>query len=344
VDRLRLGIAGFGKLARQYYCPALRDLRGVDQVLVADPLEASRIAARRALPGASVFADPAELLAHQPHGLIVATPPSSHLSLWRAAMQAGVPVLMEKPFVLRGQLAEAMGTPRERDLLMIDFNRRFWQPYRRMAALARSGAIGEIVDADLSLQVDVTPWCTVTSHRLEPDEGGVLFDLGSQMMDLAGWLLGRRPLAVRAAVESRRWTGDDVHIELAFPGGAVARCHVGYGASTGERVCLEGRDGRLRMADPNKAVHLERRRRPWAAAADVALLAWRGVLRSRSMSRRSIALAIGAFVEGIRRSTPFSPGFAEAAASSRLLDAAARSAELGTTVELPLERESVGHG
>ena len=57
-------------------------------------------------------------------------------------MQAGVPVLMEKPFVLMGQLAEATGTPREQSLLMIDFNRRFWRPYQRIAEMVRNGALG----------------------------------------------------------------------------------------------------------------------------------------------------------------------------------------------------------
>src|SRR3954468_2113775 len=143
----RLGLAGFGRLARQYYCPALRGLEGVGQVLVADPLEASRDAARREVPaarvfsdaaplvgpGARVFSDAADRLAQKPDALIVATPPSTHLALWSAAVRAGVPVLMEKPFVLLGELAKATGTAREQSLLMIDFNRRFWRPYQRVA-------------------------------------------------------------------------------------------------------------------------------------------------------------------------------------------------------------------
>ena len=342
---VRLGIAGFGRLARQYYGPALRTLGGI-QVLVADPLEASRQAARRALPRASVFADPAELLAQQPDGVIIATPPSSHLALWRAATRAGIPTLMEKPFVLRGELAEASGTPREQRLLMIDFNRRFWGPYRRIADLVRSGAVGPVVGAELTLEVDVRPWCTVTGHRLDPAEGGALYDLGSQMVDLACWLLDREPAAVQAVAESRRWPADQVQIDLIFPGQVVARCRVGYGERTGERLQVEGQRGRIRMADPNMGLHLERgRAASWLAPlSDLALLGWRGVFRSRSMSRRSITLAIAAFVDGIRRAEAFSPGFGDAARSARLLDAAVRSMELGKAVELATDGERVAHG
>ena len=342
----RLGIVGFGRLARQYYRPALRGLPDMDRLLVADTMEASRDAARRDLPGAWVFADPAELLAQRPDGVIIATPPSSHLPLWRAASRAGIPVLMEKPFVLRGELPAATGTPREQSLLMIDFNRRFWGPYRRIAELVRSGAIGEVTGAELVLEVNVRPWSAVTSHRLDPAEGGALFDLGSQMVDLATWLLGREPSAVKAVAQCRRGSCDAMGIDLTFPGDVVARCIVGYGDRTTERLCIEGRHGRIRMADPNMGVHLERggRTSPWAALSDLALLGCRGALRSRSMSRRSIALAMAAFVEGVRRSVPFSPGFAEASRSTRLLEAAARSLEAGTSVD-PMSLESpVAHG
>jgi predicted dehydrogenase len=338
---LRLGLVGFGRLARMYYVPALRMQRDVGELLVADPLEASREAARRALPAARIFAEPGALLAEKPDGIVVASPPSTHLALWLAAARQAVPVLMEKPFVLDGELAGAAATPAEQALLMIDFNRRFWPLYQQAAARVRNGAIGDVLAAEFTLRVDVRPWCTVTAHRLDPEEGGVLFDLGSQMVDLAVWVMGREPSAVRASVG----LPDDVKIELHFPGGAVARCTVAYGGRTGERLLIEGRLGRLWLPDPNMRLHLERgaaaARRP--TLLDLAAFGWRGVFRRRSMSRRSIALAIAAFVDGIRRSAPFSPGFAEAARSARLLEAAARSLELGTAVDLPPETSPV-HG
>jgi predicted dehydrogenase len=198
-----------------------------------------------------------------------------------------------------------------------------------------------VVRAEFALEVDVRPWCAVTSHRLDPVEGGALWDLGSQVVDLATWLLALEPVEVRAVGQSRRRPGDSVRIDLVYQGGAVARCQVGYGAPTGERVCIEGEHGRIRMADPNKRVHVERgRTAPWSAVGDLATLGWRGVFRSRSMSRRSIELAIGAFVQAITRSAPFSPGFAEASQSTRLLEAAARSMELGTAVD----PRSLGYG
>jgi len=343
--RIRLGLIGFGRLPRLYYAPALRSRSDLGELLVADPLESSRDAARTAFPAARLFREPGELLAQQPDGIIVASPPSTHLMLWLAAAHQGVPVLMEKPFLLEGELAEAVVAPAEQALLMIDFNRRFWPLYRAAAGLVRDGTLGQVASVQLTLRVDPRPWCTVTAHRLDPREGGVLFDLGSQMLDLAVWLVGDEPVRVRAIPPQPGATGD-LRIDMAFRGGAGARCTVAYGGRTGEQLTIEGSRGRARLPDPNMRLHVE----PTGGSPgrptllDLAALGSRGVFRSRSMSRRSIALALDAFVGGIRHGDPFSPGFVDAARNARLLDAAARSLVLGAAVELDGAGASALHG
>ena len=47
---LRIGLVGFGRLARDYYLPAFRTLDGCRLVGIADPLPASRAAASASLP------------------------------------------------------------------------------------------------------------------------------------------------------------------------------------------------------------------------------------------------------------------------------------------------------
>jgi predicted dehydrogenase len=74
---LQLGLVGFGRLAQQYYLPAIRALNGVSLAVVVDPLEASREAARAACPRITTLADPGTLLARGLDGLIVASPPST---------------------------------------------------------------------------------------------------------------------------------------------------------------------------------------------------------------------------------------------------------------------------
>ena len=133
-EPLRIGVAGFGRLVRDIYLPAFRRLPGARLVAVADPLAESRSAAAHRLPGAAVYPDHRALLASTNlDGLLVASPPSSHLEIWDGASDRGIPVFMEKPFVLSHQLARIERRP-PGARLMLDLNRRFWPPYRRISS------------------------------------------------------------------------------------------------------------------------------------------------------------------------------------------------------------------
>lgn len=333
---IRLGLVGFGRLARGYYVPALRRLPGARVVAVADPLEASRLAAAAALPGASTFHGIDEILAARPDALLVATPPSTHLAAWNAAQSAGLPVFLEKPFVLAGQLPAAMAAPEAQRRLMVNFNRHFWPPYQRLRALLAAGRVGRILSATFTLHVDVLSWCDVTRHRLSPDDGGALHDLGSQALAVVPWLLGVEPVTVEVTLTQHRWPGDHVMLRLAFADGAVAVCDLAYEARTFERVTITGTAGRLRLEDPNMAVHVEpvRDGRRRGLVRDVAVLGYRGLRRSRSMARFSIHAALASFVEATRVGAPFVPGWDAAVRNVRGLEVALRAAEAGGAVRV----------
>lgn len=325
---LRLGVAGFGRLARNYYVPALRRMRGVRVAVVADPLEGSRAAARAAFGDAAVCSDPAELLARPLDALLVASPPSTHLDLWEAAAGLGLPVFMEKPLVPPGQFARVQTSARDRRLLMVDLNRRFWPAYRRVREAVDNGAIGEPEVVRVDLQVDIRPWCAVTSHRLQPGEGGALYDLGSQAIDLGCWVAGREARTIRAWTEVGRNGDERVRLELELRGGTMLHCYVGYGTPTFECIALRGTLGRVWLRDPNMAVHLGRRNSRTSAVGrvrDLALLGYRGLRRSRAMSRYTIAMALASFVHCIRHGGSFDPGFDDALRNASLLETASRS-------------------
>lgn len=303
-------------------------MRGVRVSAVADPLGLSRDAAAVAFRDAAVCTDFAELLEARLDAVLVASPPSTHLDLWEAAAGAGLPVFMEKPFVVRGQLPRVLATGSERRFLMVDLNRRFWPPYRRLRDDVRSGAVGQIESVRMELHVNIRPWCSVTPHRLQGAEGGVLYDLGSQALDLGCWITGGRAAAVRAFPDSRPAYGDRVHLEITLEGGGMVHCDVAYAGRTFERVTVLGRLGRLWLSDPNMAVHRGGRLARGSAvdrARDLVVFGYRGLRRSHSMLRWTIGAALQSFVESIRRSRPFTPGFEDAVTNAALLEAAADS-------------------
>jgi len=327
----RLGLAGFGRLARDYYLPALRALGVADRLAVADPLAESRAEARARVPGAALYEDAREMLeAQRLDALLVASPPSTHLALWREAARRGMPVFMEKPFLLPHELdAVDPGDPAWA-LLMIDFNRRFWPPYRWLRDAVRARRVGRVLRARFTLCVDVRPWSRVSDHRSRPAEGGALHDLGSQLLDLAATVLGEAPTRLRAAYSDRARGRDPVQIGLAFPSGASAALELGYDERTRERVWIEGERGALRLDDPNYLPHLERRGAGGAQRAlDWVALGWRGAFRSRSMLRYTVHAALAAFLSAARERSGFEPGFDDALRVARSLAAAERSLDTG---------------
>jgi predicted dehydrogenase len=339
-DPLRIGVAGFGRLARDYYLPAFRTLPGARLVAVADPLFPSRADAARRMPSVAVFPDHAEMLERvELNALLVSSPPSTHLPIWNAAAARDLPVFMEKPFVLCGELPQ-IERGRATAKLMLDFNRRFWPTYRRIGELIQRGDLGKPVQLDFLLHTDVLSWSTVTRHRFSSDEGGILHDLGGHAIDLAAILLGQEPESVTARISDARRSGDQLLLELAFADGSMARCDLAWGDRTRERLAVAGPRGRLSLADPNMAIRLARNGTHGLRISDdlrdLAIFGYRVLRRDRTMSRFSIRSALAAFVRSISDGEPFSPGFEDAVRNVRWLEAAARSAAEGKPAPRPV--------
>lgn len=329
---LRLGLAGFGRLARDYYLPALARRPEARLVAIADPLEPSRAVARARCPDARLYESAASMLAAASlDALLVASPPSTHLGAWRAASDAGLAVFVEKPLLLAHQLP--LVAPDEAARVMVDFNRRFWPPYARAGAAIASGLLGAPVALDFQLHLDVLGWSTVTRHRLAPEEGGLVHDLGSHAIDFASWLLGEAPHEITAVARTERSPGDRLGLTLAFPSGATARTDLAYGDRTRERLVARGPGGSLRLDEPNMALHVRRAgarpARLRARVLDVAVLAYRALRRSRSVGRASIRGALDAFLGAVRRGAPLEPGLADGLWNARCVAAAVRSAAAG---------------
>ena len=154
--------------------------------------------------------------------------------------------------MLAGQLGSVERRP-PGARLMLDLNRRFWPPYRRIAELVRGGALGKPVEVEFLFSTDVASWSTVTQHRLLPEEGGILHDLGGHAIDLAADLLGEEPETVTAAASGKDADGDHLRLDLAFRDGSAVHCRLAYSSSTCERLTVRGPRGRLTLRDPNMA-------------------------------------------------------------------------------------------
>jgi predicted dehydrogenase len=335
---IRLGLAGFGKVVRDYYLPAFRMLVGARIVAVADPLPESRRAASERIRRVAVYPDHRAMLEHaEIDAVLVASPPSTHLEVWSDAIAKGLPAFVEKPLLLSSQLERLSFTEEPR--VMIDFNRRFWPAYGRVRDLVRLGMLGTPVDLEFAFHLDVLRWSQVTRHRLDAGEGGLLHDLGCHAIDLALDIIGEEPDGISAVSSNGPSTDGRYRLRLEFPGGSSATCDLAYGRRTRERLLARGPETMARFSDPNMALHVEALDAPrnplvrWSL--DAAALGYRACRRSQSIGRASIRRALAAFIDSLRTASPFNPGFKDAIRNARWVAAAEHSAACGGTVQKP---------
>ncbi len=121
---------------------------------------------------------------------LIATPTTTHPTLVRMALRAGLHVLCEKPLSLDPADSDLLGTEAaaaER-VLQVGFWRRFSPPWAAAKRLIDSGAIGRPLLVRLS-QWDADP--PPASFCDPATSGGLAIDCGVHEFDLAEWFTGR---------------------------------------------------------------------------------------------------------------------------------------------------------
>ncbi|WP_062215454.1 Gfo/Idh/MocA family protein [Streptomyces sp. NBRC 109706] len=186
----------------------------------------------------------------------VATPHSAHQEPVRLCLEAGTPVLCEKPFTLNAaQAEELVGLARERRVFLMEAMWTYCNPVvRRMAELVADGAIGEVlaVHADFGIEAPMD-----ATHRLRDPllGGGALLDLGVYPVAFAQLLLGE-PDEVRAWARLSGGVDENTGLLLGYASGAVAALTCSLVADTARTAVVTGSLGRIEF--PRGFFHPER--------------------------------------------------------------------------------------
>lgn len=174
------------------------------------------------------FNDLEAFLAHGLDAIIVASPSGEHFMHARAALQAGIHVLVEKPITL--QVAEArtlVQCARNNDLrLGVTFQRRVDPLFRQVKQAIDAGKLGTPTLLGITMPYlreqsyyDSASW----RGTYALDGGGVLMNQGIHLVDLALWLFGPvSQVAALAATRARRIEVEDTaSAALEFQNGAL---------------------------------------------------------------------------------------------------------------------------
>jgi predicted dehydrogenase len=227
---LRVGIIGYGLAGAVFHAPLVAATPGMTVAAVVTTSPQRQAQASRDFPTATIHATADALLADptQLDLVVVATPNRVHAPLGIAALEAGLPVVIDKPIAPSVSDAQRLIATAQRTgkLLTVFQNRRWDNDFLTIRKLIAADLLGPITRLESRYErFRPVPKAGAWRERPEPEEaGGLLFDLGPHLIDQAILLFGP-PLAVYAEVDARRSgavVDDDTFVALRFAGGQVA--------------------------------------------------------------------------------------------------------------------------
>jgi myo-inositol 2-dehydrogenase / D-chiro-inositol 1-dehydrogenase len=166
----------------------------VTVVAVTEPMEAAAMPLRE--QGLAVYPTAEEMFADSKlDGVLIAVPTPRHIDTTRRSLEAGLPVLCEKPFGVVPDDARAMGKLAfQRGLaLQIAYWRRFVPQLATLRSDLADGKYGTVHFLVCSQWDEAPPPLSFRS-----DSGGIYIDMGVHEIDQTLWLLGQRFTEVKS--------------------------------------------------------------------------------------------------------------------------------------------------
>ncbi|MEV5936322.1 Gfo/Idh/MocA family oxidoreductase [Streptomyces sp. NPDC052079] len=236
---LRVGLVGYGLAGSVFHAPLIAATKGLalDTVVTSNPERQQQ--ARAAFPDVRIAATPDELFdrADELDLIVIASPNKTHVPLATAALEAGLPVVVDKP--IAGTAAEARALAalaEERGLFLSVFQNRRWDnDFLTLRKLIDEGGLGDVYRFESRFERWRPQLKGGWRESGDPAEiGGLLYDLGSHVVDQALVLFG--PVtSVYAESDIRREgarTDDDTFIALTHESGV--RSHLYVSATTAQ--------------------------------------------------------------------------------------------------------------
>lgn len=231
---MRVGIAGYGMAGRHIHAP-LVVAAGHQVAAVCTSNPGRRAEATSDHPGVVLVDDLQALLAVPGLDLVVlATPTGDHAAHALAAVRAALPVVVDKPLATSAEeaadvvaAANAAGVP-----LTVFHNRRYDPEYATLEQVVRSGVLGEVRRAELRWERWRTERRAGWRGNAEASGGGgVLFDLGSHLVDGAINLFGPVDSVFAELTSTHSVADDEAFLVCRHAGGVVS--HIGASQVTG---------------------------------------------------------------------------------------------------------------
>jgi scyllo-inositol 2-dehydrogenase (NADP+) len=189
-DQMSVGLIGYGMAGRTFHAPVIQ---AVPNLRLKKVVERHTNDARKRYPWVEVVPDATSLLQDEEINLVViATPNISHFDLARQSLKANKHVVVEKPFTTTsGQAQELIDLARQQNkVISVNHNRRWDGDFQTVKKLLEGRLLGRLVEYE-SHYNRFRNYPRLNAWREEEGAGGgILFDLGSHLIDQAQVLFG----------------------------------------------------------------------------------------------------------------------------------------------------------
>ena len=242
---IRLAIIGCGAIAERFHAPALRrDPALLPGLVLVDPDPKRAEAVARAAGGGTIAPSHRDVI-DRVDGAIITAPHHLHAPIARDLIEAGKPILCEKP--LAGTLEDArdlVALAESRGVaLAVNNTRRLFPTHREVARLIADGTLGKLRRIEFE-DGDKFDWPLASPALFGVRGGGrgILLDIGAHVVDLVCWWMGGRPEVARYADDSMG--GTEAWVGLALErGGASAEVRLSWLGKLKNGFVVEGDRG-----------------------------------------------------------------------------------------------------
>ena len=203
MDDVSVGLVGYGMAARVFHAPVIASVPGLRLKKV---VERHAEESRKRYPSVEVVRDTGALLDDEEIELVViSTPNDTHFDLATQALLAGKHVVVEKPFTVTSHEAQQLIelARRQQKLISVHHNRRWDGDFQTVKKIVEGKLLGRLVEYEAHYD-RYRNYPRANAWREEEGRGsGVLYDLGSHLIDQAQVLFGL-PHRVRGDVRVQR--------------------------------------------------------------------------------------------------------------------------------------------
>ncbi len=244
-DVVNVGLVGYGLAGRVFHAPVIRSVPGLRLKKV---VERHADDSSKRYPEVEVVRDVAALLKDEEIDLVVITTPNtSHFEYARDSLLAGKHVVVEKPFTTTS--AEALQlidlARRQNRIISVHQNRRWDGDFQTVKRLLDEKLLGRLVEYESHFDRFRNHEQPGAWREEEGPGTGVLFDLGSHLIDQSQVLFGL-PQMITADIRVQRdfaRTADNFELILDYEGLKVTLKAGMLVREPGPRFMLHGTEG-----------------------------------------------------------------------------------------------------